>query len=79
MILSKALGGGPSRTGEDMSEQVEVGRVPFFANGPVETTTSVDRDWGGHDWPLAAAIFGGAIAGYAVVFAAIYLALTALL
>jgi hypothetical protein len=62
-----------------MSEHVEVGRVPFFAHGPVEISASADRDLGARDWPLAAAIFGGAIAGYAVVVAAIYLALTALL
>jgi hypothetical protein len=62
-----------------MSEHVEIGRVPYFANGPVEIPAPVDRDRGGNDWPLAAAIFGGAIAGYAVVVAAIYVALTALL
>lgn len=61
-----------------MSEHVDVGRVPFFANGPVEIPAPVERDRGGSDWPLAAAIFGGAIAGYSVVVAAIYLALTAL-
>jgi len=62
-----------------MSEHVEAGRVPFFANGPAEIRKLAEGDRGGDDWPLAAAIFGGAIASYTVLIGAIYLVLTALL
>jgi hypothetical protein len=66
-----------------MSEQVErehLGnwRVPFFENGPVEAAKPVERHEG-TNWPSAAAVFGGAIASYAVAIGAIYLALTAVL
>ena len=62
-----------------MSEHVETGRVPFFANGPAEISKPAESDRGGKDWPLAFAIFGGAIASYAVLIGVIYLALPALL
>ena len=61
-----------------MSEHVEIGRVPFFASGPVEVPKPVERDRG-NDWPLAAVFFGAVVASYAVGIGAIYLALTVLL
>jgi hypothetical protein len=64
-----------------MSEHAERAPVPFFADGPVATpreAASSDVRHSSRDWPLAAVFFGGVAASYAVVIAAIYLALTAL-
>lgn len=66
-----------------MSEQVERehlgnGRVPFFANGPVEVARPAEGDDENH-WGLAAVIVGGTIALYVVAIGAIYVALAAVL
>jgi hypothetical protein len=59
-----------------MSEQAQATRVPFFAHGPAEVASRVAPDRG-NDLPVAAAVFGGAIASYAVVIGGLYLALGA--
>ena len=76
--MRQALGGGLFRTGEDMSEHVEPGRVPFFANGPVATSRPAEPERG-NDWPLVAVFFAGVVVSYAVGIGAVYLALSALL